>query len=87
MVEPLITFRRRRQMASFGMLALGLCVVAALVVRFFPPLSPWFFVALGIVLAAVGAWQYRCPFCNHFPEADVPSYDPEACSHCGERLR
>jgi hypothetical protein len=47
MVEPLIIFRCRRRIASIGMLALGLCVVAALVARFFLPLSPWMFVALG----------------------------------------
>jgi len=87
MAEPLAIFRRRRRVAATGMLVFGLCIVAALTARFFPPVSPWFFVALGIVLSAIGAWQYRCPFCNRFPEADIPTYHPEICNQCGERLR
>jgi predicted membrane channel-forming protein YqfA (hemolysin III family) len=75
-------------MALLGAFALGVFVVVALAARFFlPAYAPFVFVGFGVVLFVVGAVQYRCPFCGHFPEAEIPLYYPDACCHCGEKLR
>lgn len=46
----------------------------------------------GVVLGAVGVWQYRCPLCEEIirgRERDLLGVfiDPENCPNCGAPLR
>jgi hypothetical protein len=89
--DPLAEFRIRRRIglwlgAALPALMLLIALLSSRVAHL-----PWW-VGAGCVLVAVvatiyAARQYRCPYCEKFPESDVPLFYPELCCNCNAKLR
>jgi len=91
MATQFAQFKHRRRIALWlGIVIPALLILAAIIG--ISTLSNYYmtaFIIVALLLGWVSTRQYRCPFCSGDPEEDqdVPTFYPQACAHCGERLR
>jgi len=94
-MNPVQLHLARFRMARLAAVAVGIVVPASLLIaalagyRSGSISGTWAFacVALAIGGSFAAAYVYRCPKCRKGPESEIPMFFPEACCHCGTRLR
>lgn len=92
MTDPLRAFRRRRHLASVGILCLALGLPLPYLLHRYALLGTAAAIATGLLAAVIGVMLmrlYRCPYCGGDPERQegVLSFDAVRCQNCGRELR
>ena len=90
-IEASALFQVRRRIAFL----FGAVIPTALIIAFFIAYKLnavsgsafYWLLPIVIVSCTTGAVYYKCPYCNHFPEEDVPNFNPATCDHCDAILR
>lgn len=92
MTDTLRVFRRRRHLASLGVLCLALGLPLPYLLHHSALLGTTAAIATALLSGMAGVLLlrlYRCPYCGGDPESQegVLSFDVTRCQRCGRELR
>jgi hypothetical protein len=88
--NPIAQFQRHRKLALIGLLLLTLSLLFAFLNEKMGVVSTplaWGLFGISVLFCGLAGARYRCPYCHHFPEAEIPLFDPVCCCKCGASLR